>query len=174
MEKLEKLKECLVGIVEEQVYGNIAKVDAKELGEVVDMIKDLSEAMYYCTITEAMESDEWKEEKKPRHKENLMYYPKRTMYMKDKRPEYDVEYPESVNHVYRDGEMRDPHEGRSGRYRRMYMSGKGVKDKTHQMQELEQYMQELASDMTEMIQDASQEEKQLLQTKLSNLIQKIK
>jgi hypothetical protein len=30
-------------------------VDTKELGEAIDMIKDLSEAIYYCTITEAME-----------------------------------------------------------------------------------------------------------------------
>jgi hypothetical protein len=30
-------------------------VDAKELGEVIDMIKDVEEAMYYHTIVEAME-----------------------------------------------------------------------------------------------------------------------
>ena len=34
---------------------NLQAVDAKELGEVVDMIKDLEETMYYCTIIEAME-----------------------------------------------------------------------------------------------------------------------
>jgi hypothetical protein len=54
MEKLEQMKECLIGIVEGQVYGNMDKVSAEELGEAVDMIKDLSEAIYYCTITEAM------------------------------------------------------------------------------------------------------------------------
>jgi hypothetical protein len=35
-------------------------------------------------------------------------------------------------------------------------------------------MQELANDMTDMIQDASPEEKQLLQTKISTLAAKIK
>ena len=35
--------------------GDLTSVDAKELGEAVDMIKDLSEAIYYCTITESME-----------------------------------------------------------------------------------------------------------------------
>jgi hypothetical protein len=37
-------------------------VDTKELGEVIDMVKDLSEAIYYCTITEAMEEKEEKGE----------------------------------------------------------------------------------------------------------------
>ena len=58
MENLKKMKECLVGMVESQVYGNIDKVDAQELGAAVDMIKDLAEAIYYCTITEAMEEGE--------------------------------------------------------------------------------------------------------------------
>jgi hypothetical protein len=43
------------------------------------------------------------------------------------------------------------------------MDGKGTKDKTHQMKELENYMQELSTDLTEMIEDASPEEKQMLQ-----------
>jgi hypothetical protein len=62
-------------------------------------------------------------------------------------------------HDMRHPEMRDPKEGKSGERRRMYMDGKGHYDKTKQMQELESYMQELANDMTEMIQDASPEEK---------------
>lgn len=70
--------------------------------------------------------------------------------------------------------MRDPKEGRSGERRKMYMEGKGMKDKTHQMKELETYMQELSQDVTEMIQDASPEEKQLLQQKISMLATKIK
>jgi hypothetical protein len=37
---------------------HLDSVDAKELGEAIDMIKDLSEAIYYCTVTEAMEAKE--------------------------------------------------------------------------------------------------------------------
>jgi hypothetical protein len=70
--------------------------------------------------------------------------------------------------------MRDPREGRSGERRKMYMEGKGYKDKVKQMQELESYMQELATDMTEMIQDATPEEKALLQSKLTTLAAKMK
>jgi len=49
------------------------KVDAQELGAAVDMIKDLSEAIYYCTITEAMEEKE--DEKEPKSGQHgMMYY----------------------------------------------------------------------------------------------------
>lgn len=237
MEKLKQMKECLVGMVEGQIYGNIDKVDAQELGAAVDMIKDLSEALYYCTITEAME-EEGEEGKEGKGKHGMMYYPRTTpMYpyqppieMYD--PRYRERYPmpmyaqgnnssgsmgssnnsgnssggndargggtrgyrEGMMPMYDDGimynsnyamyerggnrndldMMKDPREGRSGERRKMYMEGKGMKDKTHQMKELENYMQELTSDLTEMIQDASPEEKQLLQQKISTLATKIK
>jgi hypothetical protein len=35
--------------------GDLKKVDTKELGEVIDMIKDLAETMYYCEIYKQME-----------------------------------------------------------------------------------------------------------------------
>ena len=42
-----------------------------------------------------------------------------------------------------------------------------------QMQELKKYMQELSEDITEMIQDASPDEKLLLKQKLTSLTQKL-
>lgn len=193
MEKLKQMKECLTGIVEGQVYGNIDKVNTTELGEVVDMIKDLAETIYYCTVTEAME-DQGKPDK-------MYYTPNYTMY-NDGSMYYDPRYRERYNGasnggsrgysegnygtyrspmapmamepIYREGIMKDPREGKSGMRRKMYMEGKGHRDKTKQMQELDAYMQELAQDMSEMIQDASPEEKQLLQTKIQTLAQKVK
>ena len=53
MKRLENMKETLMNCVMAQM-ADLKNVDTKELGEAVDMIKDLSEAMYYCTITEAM------------------------------------------------------------------------------------------------------------------------
>ena len=50
----ESVREQLMAQVECQM-SNLACVDAHELGEVIDMIKDLEEAKYYCSITEAME-----------------------------------------------------------------------------------------------------------------------
>ena len=40
MERLKRMKETLTSIVENQVMGgDLTRVDAKELGEVVDMVK---------------------------------------------------------------------------------------------------------------------------------------
>jgi hypothetical protein len=53
MERLKYMKECLMCCVEGQM-SHLDKTDTKELGEAIDMIKDLEEAIYYATITEAM------------------------------------------------------------------------------------------------------------------------
>ena len=45
MERLKAMKENLMNSVQAQISGNLDCVDAKELGEAVDMIKDLAEAM---------------------------------------------------------------------------------------------------------------------------------
>ena len=56
----------------------------------------------------------------------------------------------------------------------MYMESKESKqDKTIQMRELEKYLQELAQDITEMIEDASAEERQYLSKKISALATKV-
>ena len=181
MKELHKMKEALMGQVQAQM-GHLEQVDTKELGEAIDMIKDLSEAIYYCTITEAME------EKEGKNKEVYyypMYYPNggnqggRMYYDGDSnnnnnnngRRNYSDEgyqYPMDMSM------WRDEKEGRSPHKRRMYMESKeNHHDKTSQIQNLEQYMKELSSDVVEMIQGSSPEEKQLLKSKLTTLISKI-
>lgn len=54
MEQLKAMKEQLTSLVQGQL-SNVQNVDTKELGEAIDMIKDLAEAVYYCSITDAME-----------------------------------------------------------------------------------------------------------------------
>jgi hypothetical protein len=78
------------------------------------------------------------------------------------------------NRGYSDRMGRDNREGRSGERRRGYMEAKeqGM-DKQAKMKELEDYMKELSSDVTEMIGDASPEEKSLLKQKMQVLMQKI-
>lgn len=69
---------------------------------------------------------------------------------------------------------RDSREGRSGQSRRGYMESKEQgRDKQEKMKELERYTKELSEDVTEMIGDASPEEKSMLKQKLSALAQKI-
>lgn len=57
-EMIEKLTEC----AKHEVDKGVELVDAKEMGEVTDIIKDLAEAMYYRTLVEAMKESEYGEE----------------------------------------------------------------------------------------------------------------
>ena len=51
MERLKSIKDNLIAAVQCQ---DISSADAKEMGEVVDMIKDLSKSIYYHTIVNSM------------------------------------------------------------------------------------------------------------------------
>lgn len=200
IKQLEQMKQTLMNCIQPQIMGHLDQVDAKELGEAVDMLKDLSEAIYYCTITEAMKADKDNEHGKEqmRHYRDTMMYP--TTYQRmypmydDPRMYYEGGrggsrgnsgsnnsdggnrgYSNPMSQMQDMEAMRDLREGRSGMRRKNYMEGKQMhRDKPRQMQELEAYMQELTSDLTEMIQDASPEEKQLLQQRISTLATKIK
>lgn len=177
MERLKMMKEKLMSCVESQL-NDLSNVDAKELGEAVDMIKDLEETMYYCTVVEAMEK---KDEDKER-----MYYP--IMYTRDGgNGRYYYSEPRYMYHgdAYSRGmrdyenvyprELRDFREGRSGESRRMYMESKEMHEgKEKQMMELDKYIKELSNDIMEMINDATPEEKETLSHKLSTLAEKIK
>ena len=66
MEKLKHIKHKLVELVEMEMEEHLETLDTEELGEVIDMIKDLAEAIYYCTVTEAMESKGYSESVMPR------------------------------------------------------------------------------------------------------------
>ena len=209
MERLKAIKNSLLSCVESQMGQNLAEVDAKELGEVIDMIKDMDEAMYYCSVVKAME--ESKEEQKIMEKMRQYAMPSdRAMYYTEpygRYPDYrdmDRDY----GRMYYSGgmgggrggnsggsgssggnsggsrnygeynyptEIRDVREGRSPMSRKNYMESKEMhKGTPEQMKELEKYMHELSEDLIEMIQDASAEEKALLQQKLTNLASKIK
>ena len=230
---LEKLAEC----AKIEAEKGIEQLDTKEMGEVVDMIKDLSEAEYYSRVAVAMaktEEDEKKEEEyilkalkeeygeedgerrfyrgQPRSKTSgrfmkrgdgrRSYTMMPEMYY-DREPEYYRDMDRLDGRMYyTEGGMsgsgsysgnsggnsrgysesnysRDGREGRSGQSRRSYMEtkelhkGNSAEDKQHKMKELEKYMSELGTDITEMISDASNEEKTLLKNKLQVLAQKV-
>lgn len=210
--RLAAMKQNLMCAIEAQLC-NIGEVDCEELGEAIDMLKDLEEALYFCTITEAMNGEgkygnveieyENGHKKNGHHQMNgsdQMYYSYPMMYNDGGRMYNNGNGNRSYNDgmMYNDGGdsqmyyprkrdsmgrfisdytepmyMRDEREGRSPQNRRMYMEAKGTKDKATQLRELEKYMQELTGDMVEMIQDASPEEKQYLEKKISALATKI-
>ena len=57
MEHLKKIKCKLVNCVYEELEHNWDNVNLGELGEVIDMIKDLEKSIYYESIVTAMEKD---------------------------------------------------------------------------------------------------------------------
>ena len=158
------MQEQLIASVQGEMT-NLAQANTAELGAAIDMIKDLSEAVYYCTIVESMEeSDEKKEHNEKYYRYPLINYG-RDMDRGMGRMYYEEDW---------DREGRNPHEGQSHLTRKTYMERKmHGGDKAAQMHELEKYMQDLGRDLTEMIEDASVEEKQLLQKKLTTLATKI-
>lgn len=182
IERLKEMKNKLMNAVETQM-SNLDCVDTKELGEAIDMIKDLEEAIYHCYIIKAMEQAH--ESENGETVNNTYYYgsnyPVRYLEMyrymdKGKGQMYyeGSDHHEPMGHVYETAAIRDPREGKSSLRRKMYMEGKEIKrSKDQQMKELEAYMQELSTDVTEMIKDASPEEKAILRQKMTTLASKI-
>ena len=199
IEELKTMKTQLMGCIQGQM-GHLNQVDAKQLGEAVDMIKDLSQAIYYCTITQAME----KSKQEPSSVNNINYYTTPGKMYQEPYPYRDMDrmngymyYPggNGSNGSGNSGSnstgsnsggstsyytempyigQRDPREGRSAIRRRMYMEGKEMhKDTNSQLKELEAYLQELSSDLTQMIKDASPEERATLHQKMTMLASKI-
>lgn len=248
-EMMEKLTKC----AEMEFEKGVENVDTKEMGEVVDIIKDLAEAEYYAKITKAMDEAEYGEEYdymgayeddirkgyrgQPRdsrgrymsrrgrggrrgYEEPMEFemtpelyhmYPPEYWRDMDKNTMGRMYYTEGSsggsqggrggqssggsssgmsggsssgtgtrgyeeNYGNRGGNQggRDSREGRSGQSRRGYMEAKEMgKDKQSKMKELEEYMKELSTDVTEMIGDASPEEKNMLKSKMQTLLQKI-
>lgn len=178
MERLKMIKDNLISSISAQA-SDLHKADCEELGAAIDMVKDLSESIYYCSIVKAMEdSENTSQYKRSKYTYPPIMYDGETMRMNKKMYYHDDEYPryyhEDTYPLY-DWDSRDPREGRSPKMRRSYMETKELhKGKDKQMKELERYLNELSSDITEMISDASQEERNILSQKLTTLIDKIK
>ena len=199
-ENLKTMKEQLMNCVQGQL-GDLSKVDTHELGEAIDMIKDLAEAIYYCTITDSMKKSE---DTKKESSTNINYYTtpmtsdmyydpwrhsernKGYMYYPGTGTEGGLRGNTATNteagnknamyytEPYYKEMTRDPREGRAYLRRRTYMEGKERHNDTNsQLRELEAYLQELSSDITEMIKDASPEERSTLRQKMTTLASKI-
>lgn len=136
--KLIPIAEHLICEVETQME-DLENVCTKELGEVIDMIKDLSKAIYYDVVTEAMlEVDELGEEIEI----------KKMMDIHDKYhgyPSYDSYMEAKHNHS----------------------------DIAILMKELEKYMSDISQDLSEIVKNATPEEKSYLNKKMSILISKL-
>ncbi|MBS6466667.1 MAG: hypothetical protein KH381_08015 [Clostridium sp.] len=196
---IEKLTEC----TKSQFDKGLESVDTCEMGKVIDMIKDLAEAMYYRTFTKTMDESEDEEILKmfDRYGRDKRFYDhyryEDGRFAPKGRGTYRRNYDEPMWHMtpemYRDMDrepygrmyytepthMHDSREGKSGISRRTYMDTRDAhkantqQDKEAKMHDLETYMRELSDDLTELIAGMIPEEKNLAKSKLSTLVSKM-
>ena len=196
---IEKLTEC----TKSQFDKGLESVDTCEMGKVIDMIKDLAEAMYYRTLAKTMDESEDEEILKmfDRYGRDKRFYDhyryEDGRFAPKGRGTYRRNYDEPIWHMtpemYRDMDrepygrmyytepthMHDSREGKSGMSRRTYMDTRDAhkantqQDKEAKMHDLEAYMRELSDDLTELIADMIPEEKNLAKSKLSTLVSKM-
>lgn len=195
-EMIEKLSEC----AEHEFAKGIDNVNPQEMGEVTDMMKDLAEAMYYRTLTKAMEETDVEETLAMmerfgdgrrfyddyRYKTSGRYAPKGKGTYVGRRGYDEPPYWHREQEHERDMDMdagrmyfTEPMESDYDKAKRMYTETKSIhntnstEDKEHKMKALEKYMQELGIDISDMLNGMTEEEKDMMRTKLSTLVSKI-
>lgn len=190
-EQLDAMKSSLMAIAQSRM-GDLEHTDAEELGEVIDMIKDIEEAKYYCSITKAMENRS--KEQTDREKidnalmverlQNQNYYGGPYLRYPDRNfDEYGRMYYDgrderrsnmNTERSYPVTTLRDYREGKSPISRKGYVESKDAHmDTSYKMTKLGDYLKELGEDITEMIANASPEEKQMLRDKLTKIAQNV-
>lgn len=166
MKHLIKIKKQLVDCVEEELSQGLCSVDTHELGEVIDMIKDLDEAIFYCIMGHhQLEKDEAATTALQHccHCDGVE--------IEEEPEEHTFMKKEHMAATY---DAHDEKEGHSYKKRKAYLEAKERNsDKIVQMKELEEYMKDLSMDITDMIKDASTEERQLLEKRIQSLATKI-
>ena len=209
IERMHKMIECLTEKALCELEKGTENVDTCEMGQVVDMIKDLNEAEYKAVIVKAMKKADEEEEEY----EKILLRELKEEYGEDagrrfydhyrysdgrfapkghgsyRRGYEEPPYYHMTPEMYRDMD-RDTHsrmyytetgmnESGYDRAKRNYTETKEMhrgntpEDKKAKMQELERYAKSLTEDVVDMVSDMSDEEKNLLRTKMQILMQKI-
>lgn len=209
IERMHKMIECLTEKALCELEKGTENVDTCEMGQVVDMIKDLNEAEYKAVIVKAMKKadeeeeeyekillrklkEEYGEDAGRRYYDHYRYASGRFApkghgsYRRGyEEPPYYHMTPEMYRDMDRDTHSRmyytetNMNESGYDRAKRTYTETKEMhrgntpEDKKAKMQELERYAKSLTEDVVEMVSDMSDEEKNLLRTKMQILMQKI-
>ena len=215
IERIHKMIECLTEKTLCELDKGVENVNTEEMGEAVDMIKELCEAEYKAVIVKSMKKAD--EEEEEYNKELLRalkgeygeeggrrYYdeyryangrfaPKgRGIRRGYTEPPYyhmplnynDMEYMRDMDKdrgkMYY-SEPIAPHVSESNydRAKRHYTEtkemhkGGSTEDKEHKMKALDMYIRELSGDISELLNDMTPDERNLLRTKMSNLASKL-
>lgn len=182
IENIHEMMETLVSCAKGEVDNGLSTVDTKEMGEVVDMIKDLAQAEYYATITKAMGESEYGVDYDEKGRIDRKYY--------NKYRYADGRYaPKGRGRMYYDTMSVDDYKAHTPEYyrdmdrengvmyytdnRMKYMESKHSADKGEKMRNLEHYIGDISEDISEMMDGASPEEKNMLKSKLQVMMQKI-
>ena len=177
METLKKicshLEDCVLG----ELGKDKAQIDAKELGEVVDAIKDIKEAMYYASITDAMENAEYGKD----YDENGKYYTpmRRRTYMYDPSMEHyrnmdagmGKMYYTDVSNMGNSGTTsnRAYQESRYERAKRGYEESKLLNPGMDNMKAMEKMFDSFEEEIKEMESKMTPNEKSIARNKLTSL-----
>ena len=126
MERLKHMKNTLISCIESQM-SHLDTVDTEELGDVIDMVKDLEEAIYYCTITKAMEGKEKQGEQHHYTEYRDMDRPAGRMYYSEPSGSHMSGEQSGSTRSYMEWDyptMRDKREGKSYMSRKTYMESR--------------------------------------------------
>lgn len=174
MDNIKHMKTMLESAIYAEMNKGIDRANTDELGKAIDMLKDITETLYYCSIVKSMEDSETES------KEYRKYYtPAMTpeIYRDvDRRTNGRMYYTETESTesdmMQKDNEM--PMNGsKSDRYRTDYMKSKRSGDTSNRMVHLDNYAKMLTEDVMEMLRDATENEKTLIRSKMSALASKI-
>lgn len=165
--KLDELTCKLTCLVEDEAAKGLAFVETEEMGHVVDMIKDLSEAKYYCTVVTAMLEEDERMGYNPRRYSDGRYAPKGRGTMG---------YPEMMM----DGPMGYPMRGRGETYEKYrtarmgYQQQSTAENRRAMEQAADEHLVDMEESMREMWADADQKQKTKMKSALVNLVNDLK
>lgn len=201
IERLKAMEERAMSLAEQGLNQDVSCIDAKELGEIIDVVKDIAETKYYCSVTKAMEESENAEKYMEKYLPEMAYARNYTPYYdmyatigRGGRPRrgYSSNGMNNTSNSSRMGGRRgymppemmyddmymypehDGFDGESWKYRRNYMENKMDKGQdADSSKELEEYMKSLTDDILEMVKTSTPQEKNVLKQKISMLANKI-
>lgn len=176
MEELKKIKDKLVTTICSQLDNGIENVDTQEMGMVIDMVKDLADAIYHCTLVKAMEESTYGEDYDERGQiRNYTPYTRKMSGDMGNDWDYSSKYAQgrpTQTHPSRMyyTENNTGYMGKSGDVRRRYFEST---DPSTKMRNLEDYTKSLHEDIDEMVAGASDNEKAMLKNKLQMMAQRL-
>lgn len=183
IERIHEMIESLTKSTLCELDKGIENIDACELSQAIEMIDKLNEAEYFALVAKAMKEHEDDDEKEPkgsvRNPSLYSYMPSYNPVTQPANHSYTMTYTDGYQKGYEEGSRRNTQEGMSGKKRLSFMNTKTIhssnssSDHQANMEALQEYMESLSTDLTELISMCSPEEKMAIKTKLNTLAGKI-